>query len=157
MAHVGGNSSRHRLETDTPLNIVSIIDCLTVLIIYLLAAASFVSMSSLDSTIGNSGKGVGGSAVVPVVMVELKESRDIVVSVLPPQALQADVSTIPAREGGWDFPAVTKALEGAKGSFPSIDSVILVSDPKVGYGLVVRAADRLRATLPVVLGVGDSL
>jgi len=157
MSHVTGNSSRHRLETDQPLNIVSIIDCLTVLIIYLLAAASFVSMSSLDSTVGNSGQGVGGSSVVAVVMVELKENQDVVVSLLSPESTQAQTTTVSPVDGQWNFSEVANELQGAKKKFPSLESVILVSDPKVGYGKVVGAADKLRATLPVVLGVGEAL
>lgn len=159
MAQVGGNSGsgRKKLETDASLNIVSIIDCLTVLIIYLLAAASFVSLSSLDSTVGNVASGQGASAVIPVVTVELKQSRQVIVSVLPPQATQAEVTSYPPIQDQWDLVATAKAMDAARQRFPSLENVILIADPDLAYGYLVHAADRLRHTLPVVLGVGEAL
>lgn len=156
MAHSGSQNNRGKLETDAPLNIVSIIDCLTVLIIYLLAAASFVSVGALDASVASVDKGTGAASLSTVLMVELKSDKTMEVTLVPAEATrQPSSAQVPAENGKWDFKVCETNIRATLEQNPLIDHLILVAEPQVAYGALVTAADRLKSILPVVLGVGE--
>jgi biopolymer transport protein ExbD len=163
-ANPKGFGLRGRLEVDSELNIVSIIDCLTVLIIYLLAAASFVAIGALELGLGRfdrapaSAGGTTGS-VTPqkkdLLSLELRPSRDAVIQAVHFSPKGSESVPIAARaDGSWNIEEIQRQIGILKGKYPTIESVILIAQDKILYADLVAVAHRLRETMPITLGVG---
>src|SRR5215210_1780969 len=108
----GGNSQ------DVELNLASIIDCFTVLIAFMLASASFLSIGILDAGVAAAGTTSAGGEP-PAVNITIELTKE--------QAFQFKVSgkasfsrTIPAKGRDYDYEALAAQLAQAKTQWPSV-------------------------------------
>jgi biopolymer transport protein ExbD len=150
----GRKGYRHEGSQDFELNIASIIDCFVVLITFMLASATFLSIGILDAGIAAAGATATPGTPPPVnVVVELKENRDIVVKVTGKQNTTNTFQPRAGKEGAkdWNYESLTVQLAGVKVNFPSVTGATLMADNKVEYKEVVKSMEVVRKTLPVVL------
>jgi len=151
--------SRPDMESGFELNLASIVDCFTVLITYLLAAASFVSIGMVPAESFVSGQDVRGpqpSSIMPVeqapqVIVEMMEGNHIRFSVWSGGSPQKNDFNFA------DLPQVDQYMSSLKTRFPTLDHVLVASDPNVTYDDFIRNSDYIhKQGLKIYLINGDS-
>lgn len=134
---------------DFELNLASIIDCLTVLITFLLASASFLSIGILDAGIAAAGASVSDGAPPPInITVELAKDFGLAVKV---SGKTTSNTTLPAKNGAWDYEALNQNLAALKKQWPEVSAATLSADNSVEYRHVVKSMEVVRKTLPAVL------
>ncbi|OFZ74017.1 MAG: hypothetical protein A3K03_11870 [Bdellovibrionales bacterium RIFOXYD1_FULL_44_7] len=137
-------SSPSSNSQDFELNLASIIDCLTVLITFLLASASFISIGILDA--GVAAAGVEASSVKPPpvnVAIEIKKDKSFRVKVTGKESRTVTV------DGNKE--QLQKELQAIKGRWSSLNAVTVLADSDIEYQDVVQTMEAARKVLPAVL------
>lgn len=131
-------------ELDFELNLAPIIDCLTVLITFMLASASFLSISIFDA--GFTPAEAQGDPTPPPITVslDLKKNGSLQV-VIKGQLNQRNTYANPDE--------ASEALRQLKEKYPGLESVTITADQEVEYEAIVRAMEKARNNkLSMVLG-----
>ena len=150
------------LGQDVELNIASIVDCFTVLITYLLAAASFLSVGALDVTVAGTDNTISPqdaaqvTEVVPTDLLVMELTNDHHIH-FKSYGSESGSVVIPSHEGVYDYAAAGKFVQSYKAKHPTLQNVVLSAQNDVAYGDVVQATDATKKTLPVVFASGDSV
>jgi biopolymer transport protein ExbD len=135
---------------DFELNLASIIDCLTVLITFLLASTAFISIGILDAGVAAGGTQAQDGTPPPVnITLELGAGHSMTVKT---SGKASSSNTIPAVNGAeWNMNALTQRLQALHQQWPTVNAVTLSADGNVEYKDVVQVMDTTRKTIPVVL------
>lgn len=124
---------------DFELNLAPIIDCFTVLITFLLATASFLSIGFLEARAAaqraESGVAQEPRAILRVRLIE------------PGEAFEFDLSGRRAR-----FPVAELEMRAKewKAAHPQLETATLEAEDAIEYKTVVDAMDKLRTAIPVI-------
>jgi biopolymer transport protein ExbD len=141
----GGSGSQ-----DFDINLAPIIDCLTVLIAFMLASASFLSIGILDAGVAASGATSTDNATPPPVniAIELGTDHNFIVKVSG-----KSTSTTPIAKKGtdWNYDELVHTLKNLKAQWPTVNAVTLSAENTVEYQNVVKSMEVVRQTMPVVL------
>lgn len=136
-----GGSSHDTQEVE--LNITSIIDCFTVLITFMLASASFLSIGFFETStnVGSEGK----AAPPPIeITVRLKGDSSYLLKVTgkvsKEQTFQKEAQD-----------SLMNELKALKASWPAVTTIALTSDDDVVYKTVIESMDKIRKQIPNVL------
>jgi biopolymer transport protein ExbD len=148
--HSGGRGRRGRRKAgsglDFELNLASVIDCLVVLIAFVLVSTSFFSIGVLEGEVAASS---GASAEnEPGMVVALKRNHSIEVSV---SGGRSRGYVIRPEGGNWDFDALADRLALIKGQEPKVASAVLVAENGVAYRDVIKSMELTRLAVPSVL------
>ncbi|MGK5086406.1 biopolymer transporter ExbD [Bdellovibrionota bacterium FG-2] len=142
-----GQSSHHSQEVE--LNITSIIDCFTVLITFLLASASFLSIGVFDasSEAPEAAASAQNEAVLPSieVVIVLENSHSIIVDV---SGKLKKKRALKAQGGDYDFGGLTEELRQLKTSFPDVARAVLSAEDEVTYQTLVMSMEQIRKSFP---------
>lgn len=129
---------------DFDLNLAPIIDVFTVLITFLLASASFLSVSIFDAGF-TAVEQVGDVNPPPVVIQVTIEASDKF-------KLEVKGKTN-IKENFRDIASITSQLQSLQEKYPKLDSLTLSAGDDVSYEEVVKAMEKIRAVMPgIVLG-----
>lgn len=141
----GGSNS-----TDFDLNITPIIDAFTVLIAFMLASASFLSIGILDAGIAAGGAEATPNTEPPPVTIQI--------TLQPDRSIRFEVSgkenskySVPANDGGWNLGESAKRLEALKAKWPTVNALTLTAENTVEYKDVVTVMESTRKSHPNVL------
>lgn len=135
------NKSSEGMEQDAPVNIASIIDCFTVLITYILAAASFISLGALDA-------GIAGAAD-PTVTVD-KNPVSLHIHVLDASHLKM-TSSSNQTGNSVDFSRLGEEITGFKAAHSALKAVTLSAADSLSYQDLVRVVASIRKVdVPVI-------
>jgi biopolymer transport protein ExbD len=148
-ASLPGGSGKNQSQ-DFELNITSIIDTFTVLITFMLASASFLSIGLFDAGI-TAGGDSASSAKPPEVNVEVALSKDHTFEVKLTGKVTSNTKVPPTKTGDWDLDGLNAQLGGVKTKFAGVQAATLVAENLVEYKDVIRAMESTRKTLPYVL------
>jgi biopolymer transport protein ExbD len=141
---------------DFELNLASIIDCLTVIIAFLLMSSSFVSFGAMDTAVA-----------VPQAAASNTETKDdgknvtLTLKLMDEEKVDWEVTGGSAKGGTREKRTVVrnelvKELEGAKSRYPGLQGVVLAAQPRVPYQQLIAAMDDSRKVFPaVILGVSQ--
>jgi len=139
---------KHKSQ-DFELNITSIIDTFTVLITFMLASASFLSIGIFDAGIS-----AGGDAPTatkpPEVNVEISLGQDRAFTVKLTGKVTSS-TRVPSKAGALDLDGLASQLAGVKARFSDVQAATLLAENTVPYKEVIRAMESTRKTLPYVL------
>lgn len=147
----GGVGSGGADPLDLDLNIVPVIDCLTVLITFLLVSASFISIGMI---------GTGAASFSEKAAATTDPRHDVLLSVrmgaqggwllrLTGRKV-VTVSVPPWADGRRDYEGLTAAIEKAREEFPELGEAAVSADPSIEYREVVRAVETVRRQVPKV-------
>ena len=145
----GGSGGRGNQSQDFELNIASIIDCFVVLITFLLASASFLSIGILDAGISAAGASASNQEPPPInITVELNRGSTFTIKVTGKSS-----KTVPIAANGGDlnFDALSKELTSIKSSWPTVSAVTLSAQDLVEYKDIIRTMEQVRKVLPAVM------
>jgi biopolymer transport protein ExbD len=148
--------SKREMEQEFEINLASIVDCFTVLITYLLAAGSFISLgmipaeSLVDRAPSAETAPAAEAEVVPPV-----PTVTFTVEVLPEQRVRFSVWQGEVSEkkefAAKDVADIQTYLTELKGKHPDLKNAVFASDPGVTYGEFMKAADPVRGTFKILL------
>jgi biopolymer transport protein ExbD len=138
---------------DFELNLAPIIDCFTVLITFMLASASFLSIGILDAGIAAAGASAATTQAPPPVTlsVELKHDFTIQVKVSGKENRTQTLPALAEKDGGWNYAQLTAQLAELKGRYPAVQAATLSAENKVEYKHVVKSMEVVRKAMPAVL------
>lgn len=141
---------------DFELNLAPIIDCLVVLITFMLASATFLSIGILDA--GISAGGATTTATTPpsiVVTVELKKDFQMQLRVEGKETLTVPIgSSAPANAGAtsqWNMPELVQKIRGLRQKYADFGALTIQGDNQLEYREFVTVMDSLRKEIPVVM------
>ncbi len=150
--HVGtGDAQGHSgaKSQDCELNLASIIDCLTVLITFMLASTSFLSIGILDAGVAAAGKNASKATPPPVnVTIRLERSHEIRIQL---SGKTSRTESVHESEGKWNYEELGRKLGSIHSTWPSVNGAILTADDAIAYNDVIQAMDVTRKTLPAVM------
>lgn len=129
---------------DFEIQLAPIIDCFVVLITFMLASASFLSISIFDAGY-TPVQAVGDPKPPPVtVTMTIKSGQRIVIEVDGKERSKQEKHS-PAEAGEF--------LKGIKGRYPALDSVTLSAEDGIPYEELVKTMEVIRPVMPgIVLG-----
>lgn len=131
-------------ELDFELNLAPIIDCFTVLITFMLASASFLSISIFDA--GFTPAEAQGDPTPPPITVTLDLKKNGSLQVITHGKLEQKNTFANPDEAA-------EALRQLKEKYPGFTSVTITADQEVEYEAVVKAMEKARKNeLSMVLG-----
>ncbi len=134
---------------DFELNLASIIDCLTVLIAFLLASASFLSIGILEAGVAAAGDTAKSDTPPSLnITVELAQNHGIAVKY---SGKSTGTENLQAKADAWNYEELTKQLSALKQKHPDVSAVTLSAANDIEYRDVVKTMEVMRKTLPVVL------
>jgi len=120
-----------------------------VLIAFMLASASFLSIGILDAGIAAAGA-APTTAGPPSINVTIELYADHAMTVkLSGKATSSQ--SLKAKDGGWDYTALTEALGSTKAKYADLAAVTLTADNATEYKDVVKTMETIRKTIPVVM------
>jgi len=128
---------------DFDLNLAPIIDCFVVLITFMLASASFLSISIFDA--GFAPVAAVGDPVPPPVTLTLNiKAKDAGYTVTVKGKMNSVTDFKTPEEAG-------QALKQIREKFPAVDSVTLTADDSVSYEGVVKTMEKVRPVIPAMI------
>jgi biopolymer transport protein ExbD len=138
---------------DFELNLASVIDCLVVLIAFVLISASFVSIGILDGEVASTSAEASPAEKGPELAIKLTHDHGIEVTVEGTlQGKQAKREYfIREKRSDWNFSGLTDRLAFIKGEWPDLKSAILTADNGVEYKDVIKSMEITRLAVPAVL------
>ncbi len=127
---------------DFDLNLASIIDCLTVLITFTLASASFLSIGILDAGVSSAGE-EAKSEIPPEINLSIELKQD--------QRIELKIQGKVNKTDTLSFEKLTPYLKELKARWPSLQSATLLAQNRVEYKEVIKTMEELKKSLPLVL------
>ncbi len=150
----GGKSDSE--SQDFELNIVPIIDAFTVLISYLLASASFISLGIFDIDVATSGPGASTKPPAPALVRLAFDVKSNGVVQVKLSGAQSETFMVEAdSKGKWNKEMLLKKLKGYKEKFPTLEEATVTGENKVPYKDVVTVIEVIKNVIPSVV-IGDS-
>lgn len=171
MSSGGGN--RRQMDQEFELNIASIVDCFTVLITYLLAAASFISLGSVEieslvqrnESTGSQLEATTVTETPPKVILDFKTGGNVSVSVwrdtlvekrefsMNAQAGETLINREPAAAGHTKPSSeYVQYLTDLNAKYPTAKQAILVGDGAVPYGSLVKWVEPAKTRFSLFFG-----
>jgi biopolymer transport protein TolR len=136
---------------DFDLNLAPVIDCLTVLITFVLISASYVSVGVLQAEVAAAST-TSQDQKKPddeMLTVELKDDHSILVRLTGKKNQVSKIN--PNSDRSWNYGALTTSLAMAKNEVPNLSSLVLNADSDVDYREVIKTMELARKTAPSVL------
>ena len=138
---------------DFELNLASIIDCLTVIIAFLLLSSSFVSYGALDTAVAAPQReGAASTAQQP-------QALSLTVKILENNRAELLLSGTAHERRTLSRSDLLTELKTVQGKYPGLSGMVLTAERRVNYSEVIHAMDDARKVFPAVaLGIaGGSL
>ncbi len=134
MSHVGGG------EQDFEINLAPIIDCLVVLITFLLASLSYISIQLLDAGVdqGRSNQ------------IQQQTEKALSIHIQKDGSLKVRFGQSPVQTWDGNKEKLLENIQKMKAEFPKINSVSVSAEDTVVYENVVKIVDHLRPVIPFV-------
>lgn len=145
-----GNAQAGSQEVE--LNITSIVDCFTVLITFMLASASFLSIGFFEAvTTGPEKESREPSKETPPpveITVTLRKDFTYLIKVTGKASRERRLE---AASGAWNHGALAEELASLGKTWPTVTSVALLAENGVTYKSIIETMDRIHKQLPHVL------
>lgn len=127
---------------EVDLNIAPIIDCFTVLIAFMLASASYLSIGILDAGVSAGATAATDTTPPPI---------QITLELAPDSKLTLKVTGKAQSTRALNLADLTPALSELKAKWPNVSALTLNATDLITYKDVVKTMEVARKTIPVVL------
>ncbi len=135
---------------DFDLNLAPIIDCMTVLIAFMLASTAFLSIGILDAGVAAAGAQSTDHVTPPPIQITLEMAPEQTL-VLKVTGQTSFTRNLPRAGQGWDYARLVRELGELKKTYPELSAVVLSADNPSHYQDVVNTMETLRPLAPAVL------
>ena len=147
MSMQSGDHSSYEFD----VNLAPIIDCLVVLISFMLASATFLSIGLLDAGVSAVGSGASEGPPPPVrIVVDLQKNFTMSLKVSGEMEIKNSIESL---AGVWNFVQLKETLDGLKQKYPQVSVLTLSADDSIEYQEVIRALEAIgKSKYEVLLG-----
>jgi biopolymer transport protein TolR len=130
------------------LNLAPVIDCLTVLITFVLLSASYLSVGVLEAQVAAASSIPQLNETLPEGMLSVEDHAIVV-------TLTGKINRVhriePNPDKSWNYNALSDNLALTRGELPALKTLVLNADSEVDYRQVVKTMDLARKAVPSVL------
>ncbi len=139
----GGKSRKF----DFHLNIVPIIDCLTILITFMLASGVYLSIGLLPVGVAAPGESLKEQTNLhPIkIDVEMKLDHSFLIKV---KGTSVPEKRIAASADYWNMPEMVQTLTGLNQSLPKLEQLTLIASKEISYQQVIDAMQNMKKSIP---------
>lgn len=125
------------------INILPILDILSVLICFLLLTAVWFQLGSIDTKQAVGDNSLNGAKNPASLWIQVSRTGALQFSLRDAKSPVRDTRVQAGRQG-IDWETATRALQSIKAQLPDLKTVIIRPEAKANYGDVIRLMDRLK-------------
>lgn len=131
---------RHARHLEQEISLTSLMDMITILVVFLLVTAVFAKTTIIDTYLPQEGEAGAAAETAPAVLVVNVTENGFELGGL------GEGVSIPKKDGDLDFRGLTEELIKLKDRYPDKEEVILLFSPDSPYDTVVKVMDATRET-----------
>lgn len=141
-------------DQDFELNLAPIIDCFTVLITYMLATASFISIDTLNVSVNSISDQPIEQPLEPQqsLTLQVNFNHELIIDVLGKET--SHVVLAPGSDGTPDVNRLKESLAQVKEKWPELKEVSVKAEPGVPYRQIVKVIENTKPLIGKVF-LGD--
>lgn len=145
------NQSDEQNTFEFDINLAPIIDCLVVLIAFMLASATFLTIGLLDAGVSAAGATPTEGATPPIrIVIELQKNFNYTLKTTGQMDLIIPIESL---LGTWNFVGLKESLFSLREKFPSVGVLTLSAQDDIEYKEIIRNLETIRANkFEVLLG-----
>jgi biopolymer transport protein ExbD len=140
MRRFRSKKAKEELDTDIMhlLNLTPMMDILTVLVVFLLISAVFMSITIEELSVPTAAGGAIGKPHFAIEVIVRKAGLEI--------ANGSSVETaIPKKDGQYDIEQLSKLLVRLKTQYPEKEDATILMEPKIEYDYLIQVMDAVRS------------
>lgn len=132
------------------INILPILDILSVLICFLLLTAVWIQVGTLDTKQALGDNSISGAKNPPSLWIQMKDGnlrfdlRDVKIA-------RAGLEEVMSGQVNWD--RVTAKIQAIRSQIPDLKTVVIQPDAKTNYGDVIHMMDQLKKNQLIDVGL----
>lgn len=130
---------RHARHLEQEISLTSLMDMITILVVFLLVTAVFAKTAVIDTYLPQEGEAEASAAATDVLVINVT-GNGFELAGLGEELL------IPKSGGNFDFKLLTAELIKLKDRFPDKEEAILLFTPNTLYDTVIKVMDATRET-----------
>lgn len=132
-------------DLDFEINILPILDILSVMICFLLLTAVWTQVGALSTKQAVGDNTISKKENPPSLWIQVEKSGTLRLSLrdVKTQNVQAE-TTLTGNSKGVNWVALTKKIQSIKSQFPKVNTVIIRPEAKANYGVVIQLMDQLK-------------
>lgn len=134
----------HRKELDFEINILPILDILSVLICFLLLTAVWIQIGSIDTRQAIGDNSTAGVKNPPSLFITVTAQGGIELSARDLPNAKRYEDRIQSSTQGVNWALLEKKLEALKSKFPDLKTGVVRPEAQAAYGDVIRIMDKLK-------------
>ena len=138
-----GRSARmarhHKRHREATINLVSMIDMMTILVFFLLVHGGFIRLAVLELNLPSATS--EPRVETPAFELEITV-REAAIEI--GDRSTGLLSRVEKKDAGYDFAALTEYLRRLKQQFPEKEEATVLVEPQIAYDVVVAVMDRVR-------------
>lgn len=119
------------------LNLTPMMDILTVLVVFLLITAVFMSITIQELSVPTNAGGAGGKPNFAIEVIVRKSGLEIANG----SSVQA---AIPKKDDQYDIELLSKMLVRIKAQYPEKEDATILMEPKIEYDYLIQVMDAVR-------------
>lgn len=131
-------------ELNFELNILPILDILSVMICFLLLTAVWVQIGTIDTRQAIGDNSVAGATNPPSLWITVNTQGAVQLSLRDLPNAKRHEESIQASRGGVNWAALEKKLEGLRVQWPELKTGVVTPEAQAAYGDVIRIMDKLK-------------
>jgi biopolymer transport protein ExbD len=131
-------------ELNFELNILPILDILSVLICFLLLTAVWIQVGTLDTHQAIGDNAVSGAANPPSLWISVSSQGNLKFSFKDMGANGVKDTVLMASSAGIDWKSLGEKIQGLHTQWPTLKTVVITPEARANYGDVIRLMDQLK-------------
>lgn len=131
-------------ELNFEINILPILDILSVLICFLLLTAVWIQIGSLDTKQALGDNSISGSKNPPSLFIGVAPNGTVRFSLRDVGTKIQTESVIASSKAGINWESLNQKIQAIRAQLPDLKTVVIRPEAKVGYGEVIRLMDQLK-------------
>lgn len=136
------------------INILPILDILSVLICFLLLTAVWVQMGALSTTQALGDNSKAGSKNPPSIWIALQQNGNLQLSLRDVASSKiAKEMTLASNQGQVNWVALNQKIQSIKSALPDLKTVIIRPEAQSNYGVVIQLMDQLKQNQMTDIGL----
>lgn len=143
-----GGFSFGKGSQEIDLNLAPIIDCLTVLVTFMLASASFLSIGILEAGVGAAGES-SVTQHAPAITLQAEIGMHGEITLKTSGKINTTVPIHGINEQA-DYSHLKAEIQKLKQTYPDLQSLVLSASEEVSYKEIVQTMDEIRGVMATV-------
>ncbi len=134
-------------QSDFHLNIVPIVDCLTILITFMLASGVYLSIGLLQVGVAAPGESVNPTQLSDSTSIDvhMKFDRSLVIKTNPKKS---ESVSIPPEARNWNLNKLQQTLQSVEQQLNKVGQVTLVAHKEISYEHIIEAMNVIKKVFP---------